>query len=154
MKQTILFELEYGEKDGSPKIMVTFNNGVTTKVFNLLECRIPEFEEFPELIQVETLYRLFRYFYEDHKEAVDDLKTSIMNSKNRSKFNQVVMDQYAEIVRKWQAKKPGKYWEEAHLECAKFSKENHPEPIYLKISKMKFRHFSKMMNYYMETSPH
>ncbi len=152
MKETILFELEY-DKDRVPKIMVTHNNGVTTKVFNLLECRIPDFEEFPELIQVETLYRLFRYFYEDHKEAVDDVKTSIINSKNRSKFDQLVMDQYSEIVKKWQAKKPGKYWEEAHFECAKFSKENHPEPIYLKISRMKYRTFSKMMSYYMEPPP-
>lgn len=149
MKETILFELEYNDKDGAPKIVVTHNNGVTTKVFNLLECRIPDFEEFPELIQVETLYRLFLYFYQDHKEAVNDLATSINNSRSRSNFETLVMNQYAEIVYKWKGLKPGKYWKDAWNECAKYSKENHPFEIYEKISKMSIPAFSKMMDYYI-----
>lgn len=154
MKDTILFELEY-DKDGNPDIRITMNTAKKgRRVYMLNECRVPDFEELPDIIQVETLYRLAVRIYENYDEAEQEIITSERNAQNKRKIKDpAVMKRYAEIVNERQRIRPGKFWKQAFKECEEYSQKLDDKTSYLIVSKMELEDFRAMMTHYMNNPP-
>ena len=97
MKDTILYELEYDE-GGNPDIRVTMKTSKRNMTFRLSECEIPNFEDLPVNIQLETLSRLVVTVVRDIDAEVNAIEMSKRNSKNKRKFEPEVMEIYLSIV--------------------------------------------------------
>jgi hypothetical protein len=153
MKDTILFEIEY-DKDGNPDIRVAMNMAKKGRiVFRMKDYKIPNFEDLPETIQIESVYRLSVIAIENLSAAAKEIVTSEKKAKNKRKFDPTVMDSYVSIVEESRRKKPTKYWDDALEECAKYSKKNHSDPVYIKISRMDVAAFTKMIGHYRKNPP-
>lgn len=153
MKDTILFELVY-DKDGNPDMQITMNTAKRgLRHYSLNNCRIQNFEDLPDVVQIETLYSLFLRIYKNYDEAEKEVITSGRKAENKRNFNREVMDQFVRIVEKHKQMKPGRFWKDAWYACAKYAKENLDKAEYEIVADMKVPAFTKMMTYYMEHPP-